>query len=289
MTSPNLKSYIQQYTHFITDLEEIVDIIIEKQHVYFYDTSAISSHEKAYFHHNKTLFLDFIKDVPIVITDVIVREMRLLEDEDRRYLNYLLQFQTVLYVEEQQLYELLKIEFNSKQAKQKFLIACEHAFSCIQPLKESVRNARSSFANAENIIFDDYISFFVANHQKNHGEMSLLWTSCIINQLRCKLTVTFMGIDRDLFSYVESSYFLGKKKADNIYMISNETLLQSDYIQHQNEKIMYQLVEIYRNEKRKVIYYDKKQNILQLTRQSNKLSNDEIIAKIISNQIQIIY
>ncbi|WP_176524432.1 MULTISPECIES: hypothetical protein [Bacillus] len=114
--------------------------------------------------------MNYIKDAPILITDVIAKEMRLLEDVDQRYIKYLSRFQTVLYVEEQQLYELLKVEFTSKQAKQRFLIASDKAFSYIQPLRETVRNARESFLNAENIILDDYISFFISNNDKNHGK-----------------------------------------------------------------------------------------------------------------------
>ena len=289
MTSPELTNFIQLHTHFVTELEEIIDIILDRQNIYFYDTSAISIHEKAYFRHNETLFLNYIKDAPILITDVIAKEMRLLEDVDQRYIKYLSRFQTVLYVEEQQLYELLKVEFASKQAKQRFLIASDKAFSCIQPLQETVRNARESFLNAENIILDDYISFFISNNDKNHGEMSLLWASCVINQLCGKLTITFIGVDNDLFSYVEQCCLLGKNKDYNIYIMSNETLLQIDHTQHQDSQKLQELVEIYRNEHRKVLYFDRKDGIMHLVRQSNKLSNQEIIDKITYNQIQIVY
>ncbi|MGG0240643.1 hypothetical protein [Bacillus rhizoplanae] len=45
------------------------------------------------------------------------------------------------------------------------------------------------------------------NH-KNHGEMSLLWTVSILNQILSKETITFVGVDQDLYTYVEQCYFL---------------------------------------------------------------------------------
>lgn len=173
MSSSELKSFIQQQTNFITDLEEIMDSILEKGHVFLYDTSTISSHEKAFYQHKATLFLEHTKDIPILITDVIAKEMRFTEDLEGRYLAYLSKFDTVLYVEERDLYELLKVE---AQTKQKFLLAGERAFSCIQPLRESIRKAKNTFQIAEKIVFDDYEAFFVNCNHKNHGEMSLLWT-----------------------------------------------------------------------------------------------------------------
>ncbi|WP_176524431.1 MULTISPECIES: hypothetical protein [Bacillus] len=58
MTSPELTNFIQLHTYFVTELEEIIDIILERQNIYFYDTSSISIHEKAYFQHNETLFFE---------------------------------------------------------------------------------------------------------------------------------------------------------------------------------------------------------------------------------------
>lgn len=289
MTSSELHKFVQQHTHFITDLEEIIDIILESQHIYVYDTSAISSHEKAFYRHGDLLFHEQVKNTPILITDVIAKEMRLIEDIEGRYMSYLSQFRTILYVQEQSLLDLLKVEYDNQNAKQNFLIACEKAFSCIQPLRDSVRKARGSFSIAENIIFDDYESFFAHHHYKNHGEMSLVWTTCIINQIRGKQTITFMGIDQDLFLYVEQCYFTGKNKANNIYIMSNEALLQSNYIQHQSTENLTKCVDIYRNADRRVTYHERNSGILQLTRQCGKFTNDDFINKVCSNEIQIIY
>ncbi|MGG2092102.1 hypothetical protein AB1283_05145 [Bacillus sp. S13(2024)] len=258
MTSPELKSLIQQQTHFITDLEEIMDSILEKGHVFLYDTSTISYHKKAFYQHKATLFLEHAKDIPILITDVIAKEMRLTEDLEGLYLAYLSKFDTVLYVEERDLYELLKVEYTAAQAKQKFLIASEKAFSCIQPLRESIRKARNTFQIAEKIVFDDYEAFFVNCNHKNHGEMSL---ACILNQILSKQTITFVGIDQDLYTYVEQC------DVDTLAI----------------------LVRIYRNEERKVIYHNRKSGILHLIRQTEKITNAHFIEKIISNRIQVIY
>ncbi|MFD3448975.1 hypothetical protein ACFDTO_30875 [Microbacteriaceae bacterium 4G12] len=295
MTSPDLKSFIQQHTHFITDLEEIIDNILEKGHVFLYDTSAISSHEKAFYHHKATLFLEHVKDVPILITDVIAKEMRLTEDVEGRYLAYLSMFKTVLYAEERDLYTLLKVEYGASQAKQRFLIASEKSFSCIQPLRESIRKARNTFQIAEKIIFDDYETFFANCNHKNHGEMSLLWTACILNQILSKQMITFVGVDQDLYTYVEQCYFLignGKRGTNTshvIYMMSNEVLLQSYYVQQGDTEKFIELVPIYRDEHRKVMYHHRNSGILHLVRQTEKVTNAEFIEKITSDQIQMIY
>lgn len=295
MTSSELKRFIQQQTHFITDLEEIMDSILEKGHVFLYDTSTISSHEKAFYQHKATLFLEHAKDIPILITDVIAKEMRLTEDLEGRYLAYLSKFDTVLYVEERDLYELLKVEYAAAQAKQKFLIASEKAFSCIQPLRESIRKARNTFQIAEKIVFDDYEAFFVNCNHKNHGEMSLLWTACVLNQILSKQTITFVGVDQDLYTYVEQCYFLvgNKQSVTNnshmTYIISNDVLLQSYYVQQGHVDTLAILVQIYRNEQRKVIYHNRKSGIVHLVRQTEKIMNTDFVEKVISNRIQVIY
>ncbi|EOV9527178.1 MULTISPECIES: hypothetical protein [Bacillus cereus group] len=289
MTSPTLKSFIQQHTHFITDLETIIDTIIEKQHVYLYDTSAISIHEKAYFRYDERLFLKKVQDTPVLITDVIAKEMRLIEDVEQRYMKYLQHFKTILYVEEQQLYDLLKVDFDVTGAKREFLGASEQAFTCIQPLRDTVRKARRSFQHAENIILDDYISFFVNKNDKNRGEISLLWTACVLNRLPGTFSITFIGIDHDLFSYVEQACLLGRNKDYNVYIMSNETLLQIDYGQHQNITKLQKLTDIYRNEDRKIMYFNRNEDIMHLIRQKSKLSNQDFIKKITCNQIQVVY
>ena len=96
-----------------------------------------------------------------------------------------------------------------------------------------------------------------------------------------------MSIDNGLFLYVEQCCLLGENKDYNVYIMSNETLLQIDYTQHLDGEKLHRLVEIYRNEQRKVMYFNQKD--MHLVRQSSKLSNQEIIDKITYNPIQIVY
>lgn len=68
-----------------------------------------------------------------------------------------------------------------------------------------------------------------------------------------------------------------------------DVLLQSYYVQQGDVDTLGILVQIYRNEERKVIYHNRKSGILHLVRQTEKIVNTDFIEKIISNRIQIIY
>ncbi|MFD0771816.1 hypothetical protein ACFQZ1_24100 [Bacillus sp. CGMCC 1.60114] len=48
-------------------------------------------------------------------------------------------------------------------------------------------------------------------------------------------------------------------------------------------------MQVYRNEKRKVIYHNRKSGILHLVRQTEKIVNKEFVEKTIANRIQVIY
>ena len=249
MTASTLDQFIRTETSFITDIEEIVDVLYEMKQVYLYDTSGISSHELAYKNYQDLHFLTYTQNIPILITDTIVKEMSLVKDQERRYLNYLSRFSKVLYLKEENLIDLLKVDYELNAARSKFIIASERAFTSIQFLKDRVKETKQYFSKSDQLIFSVYDSFFLENEDANRGELSLLWVSTIIDQLPGRTQVTFVGIDHDLYDFVERSYFSTTKASpfsNDIYFLSNDTLLYSSYSSNSNQQNFTQLISIYR-------------------------------------------
>jgi hypothetical protein len=287
-----LDQLIQTETSFVTDIEEIVDILYETKQVYLYDTSAVSSHELAYKNHHDLTFHTYTQGLPILMTDTIAKEMRLVEDKDFRYLTYLSQFSKVLYIKEENLIDLLKVDYELTAARSKFLIASERAFSSIQWLKERVKNAKQHFLKSEQMIFSAYHSFFSENEDANRGELSLLWVSTVIEQLPGKTNVTFVGLDHDLYDFVERSYFSTTKASafsNDLTFLSNDTLLQSLYRNNLDQEALAQLIPVYRKPDRKTRYLRKINKILNLNQQKDKMSNEEFLQLLIRDEIEIIY
>lgn len=298
MSANSLQLLIEKETTFVTDFEEIVDYIIDAGHVFLYDTSTVSSHELAFNNFNDLFFPEFASGVPILLTETIAKELCLTEDIEKRYLNYLTNFSKVLYIREEDLMVLLKVEFQTDNARKHYLIGTEIAFSTIQSLKEAVKEARRNFARAENIIYDKYVNFFNGKSGENQGELSLIWAASIIKQLPAPIDVTFISIDNDIYDYVERSFFhfghnIGgsnkNKLAKNIYIASNDTMLQSFYNTRLDADQMATLISWYRYPDRKVIYQEKNKGLLNWTRQKEKISNPDFKEKVVNDQIQIIY
>lgn len=291
MKGLTLDEFIQSETSFITDIEEIVDVLYEMQKVYFYDNSALSSHELAYNKHQNLLFFTYSENAPILITDSITNEMRILEDQEYRYLAYLSNFRKVLYVKEENLLDLLKVDYELTAARRKFLIASEKAFLSIQWLKERVKKSKQSFSRAEEIILSSYQSFFLENNNENRGEISLIWVSTIVEQLPGNIKVNFVGIDHDLYDFVERSYFSNKVSpfSNQIYILSNDTLLQSYYRNDSDIKILSSLIPIHRMPNRKTRYHQKVNKILNLNQQKDKISNINFQQLLIDEEIEVIY
>lgn len=288
----NLDELIRTQTSFVTEIEEIVDVLYTEKQVYLYDTSAISSHEIGQKRNQDLTFFNYTEGAPILLTDTIAKEMRLLEDQDFRYLTYLSNFRKVLYVKEENLFDLLKVDYELTDARKKFIIASERAFSNVLVLKERVREARKSFSRVEQIILSTYQSFFLESRDDNRGEYSLLWVATIIEQLPGKQSVTFTGIDQDLYKIVENSYFSTTKVShfsSHITFLSNDTLLQSLYRKNFDKESLTKLVPIYRKPDRKIFYHYKISNILNLQRQNSKISNEEFIRLLIHDEIEVIY
>ena len=288
-----LDEFINTATNFITDIEKIVDTISEANQVYLYDTSSISSHELAFYNYQDLSFLRYAEGSPIILTDTIVNETRMIEDTENRYLTYFSNFKTILYIKEADLLKLLKIDFETIEAKKKYLIASEKAFSSIQFLKDAVKNTRKQFTqNIDEILYTTYHSFFNAAHNANRGEISLVWLSTIIEHLPGNTRVSFMGIDSDLKDFVERCYMSNQKHshfAKEITLCSNETLLQSLYKMDRNPQQLQQLIHIYRSPDRKTYYYKKIKNILTLIPQTEKITNEDFFKALIQEDIEIIY
>ncbi|TRM10673.1 hypothetical protein FH966_02470 [Lentibacillus cibarius] len=291
MSDLALDQFIQSETSFITDTEEIVDILYEMETVYFYDNSALSPHEMAYNKHHDLLFYNYSENAPILITDTIANEMRIMEDHAYRYLSYLSNFRKVLYVKEENLIDLLKVDYEITAARRKFLIASEKAFMSIQWLKERVKESKRSFSTAEKVILCSYQSFFSENNNENRGELSLIWVSAILEQLPGNIKVNFVGIDHDLYDFVERSYFTEKVNtfSNQIYILSNDTLLQSYYRNTTAYKALASLVPIHRFPNRKTRFHRKINKVLNLNQQKKKLTNEDFQRFLVDEEIEIIY
>jgi len=286
-----LDQFIQTETSFITDIEEIVDSLYEAKEVYLYDTSSISLHELGLHNHQDLTFHKYTGGAPLLLTDTIAKEMRLMEDQEFRYLTYLSNFKKILYLEEKNLIDLLKVDYELTSARSKFLIASERAFDSIQWLKERVRDAKQHFSKVEQMIFSSYHSFFSENEDANRGELSLLWVSTIIEQLPGFTNVTFVGMDHDFYDFVERSYFSTKVSpfSNAITFLSNDTLLQSYYRNYSDQKDLDKLIPIYRKPDRKTRYHRKVNKVLNLNQQKEKISNEEFLQLLINDEIEIIY
>ncbi|WP_106496153.1 hypothetical protein [Lentibacillus sp. Marseille-P4043] len=288
----SLDQFIQTETSFITDVEEIVDILYDMGQVFLYDTSAIYSHELTFHHHNDLTFHKYTQGFPILLTDTVAKEMRIVEDQDYRYLDYLSNFDKVLYVKEENLIDLLKLDYELGATRSKFLIASDRAFTSIQLLKEQVKVAKQHFSKSEQMIFSAFDSFFLENGNTNRGELSLLWVSTIIEQLPGKTTVTFVGMDHGLYDFVDRSYFTTRKTSpfsNVITFLSNDTLLQSCYRNNPNQEALAKLIPIYRSPDRKTCYFRKVNKVLNLNQQKEKIGNKEFEQLVANDEIEIIY
>ncbi|GGN60040.1 hypothetical protein [Oceanobacillus indicireducens] len=290
--SETLDEYIQTKTSFITDIEEVVDILYDMGSVFLYDTSAISSHELVFQQINDLTFHKYTQGFPILLTDTIAKEMRLVEDVEHRYLTYLSHFDKVLYIKEENLIDLLKTDYELGSARSKFLIASERAFRSIQRLKEQVKAAKQRFSQSEKIIYQAFDSFFQESTNANRGELSLLWVAAIIEQLPGKTTVSFVGMDHDLYDFVERSYFSTTNFSpfsNDIVLLSNDTLLQSCYRINVDKEALAKLIPIFRKPDRKTRYFRKINKVLNLNQQKEKMDNREFEQLVINDEIEILY
>ncbi|MFC7063140.1 hypothetical protein [Halobacillus seohaensis] len=219
--------------------------------------------------------------------------MRVVEDQENRYLNYLSQFSKVLYIKEESLIDLLKVDYELDAARSKFIIASERALSSLQYLKEQVKESRQHFSKVDQLIFSAYDSFFTEKMDANRGELSLLWASAIIEQLPGNSKVTFVGMDHDLYDFVERSYFSITKASpfsNDRYFFSNDALLYGTYRSDSNQEDFAQLISIYREPDRKSRYFKKVNKFLNINQQiKEKISNSDFQYMVTYDEIEIVY
>lgn len=289
--SENISQFIWEQTTFTTEVQEIVDAIYEAKQVFLYDTSAISSHELIFHRHQDLPFSQHIQGSPILITDTIARELRLADDIERRYLDYFSAFPRILYIEEEKLLDMLKVEYEVKKSKSKYLIASERSFASIQHLREQVREAKQHFSTAEHRVLSDYQSFFAEHRNANKGELSLLWTAAMIEQLPFKTNVCFVGLDHDLYDLVDRSYSSGKNSpfASDITFLSNDALLQSMYRKSKDQTALSQLMPHLRNENRKVRYFSRMNGLISHRMEKTTIENGEFLKLLIEEGIEVVY
>lgn len=281
---------------FITDLEEISDTIASSSQLFLYDTAAISNHESVY---NKAQEL-IIKKIQgengaILITETILKEMFLSVSPDR-YLAYLSNFSPVLYLSENNFYDFVKVDYENEAATAKFLLGSLVAFQPIQTLIEYVEQVKKeNFRRAPSKVLDQFNSFFGSVSNKNKGELSLLWISSLLEKTHPNIPIHFLGIDSDLYSYVNRCYLsnsydpIKANKKRELSISSNETLIQGIYHSYRDEQNIKYLTNLYRNEERNVLFKKITNGILVHGIKNNKFTNNEFIDSITTNNVQIIY
>lgn len=295
MIEQNLDQLIKQSSHFITDLEEIVDIILAADQVFLYDTGSIASHERIYHSQEKNLLSYFKKDQdPIILTDTIARELKLTE----RNLSYLSQFTNVLYLHEKDFLNLIKIEIESRQATGKYVNASIGAFSDLIPLKQAIQELEHDpNSKMEYDVYEQFKMFFERIGNKNKGEISLLWCSLIIGIFSPKTPINFVSRDSDLYTFVSRCYMADPYVVTNkpkrfISLSSNETLLQSLYaLQTLSDEEFWEYLTLYRDEpKRGIIYFEIRNGLkIQSRVQKHSFSNAELRDGLIHKNIEIVY
>jgi hypothetical protein len=294
--SNELEDFIQTSGVFITDLDEITTTLLQATHVFLYDTAAISNHENVFFHHNENFLKHFIPPHPILLTDVIAKEMAI--GDKNRYSNYLSQFNKVLLIREVDFPKLLTDFYHPNELKGKFLLASEKAYADIQTIKHEIGEIRKHrFNSAESSVMDVIDSFFYAHEQKNRGELSLLWLSSVLEFLAPNLHLHFIGIDNDLYTYVHRCHLRApleySKKARDIRISSNDTFLQG--IHTMNLAVpspnldFNKYLDLYRNPDRNIHYFEKQNGIKSHTMKKSKFDNTILKNAICTNTIEIIY
>jgi len=89
---------------FITEFDEIKKIIMNSEKVYLYDRVLISHNEQTYFKTEELMVRDFIGDDVVILIEAVYKEMLAANKSEtglsQRYVDYLSQFKTVIYIDE---------------------------------------------------------------------------------------------------------------------------------------------------------------------------------------------
>lgn len=276
---------------FISELDQIKAIFKQTDTIYLYDTVLISQHEKVYHETGQTLLSMFVGDAPIVVMEAVYNELLLAnKSEDglsERYLAYLAQFQQVIYLSEEHLFELLRYKFSKGMLP-----------NMVKILKTVFKTRPTLTAKLEGTTFDSNETLLSIIHNdfedgKDFGEYSLLWSAFVIQEIYANINCHFIGADNDLFglyrsSYVQNNWPLSKKPIRKAWISSTETILAAALLEQADETI----VHTYRNSHvagRKLIYQEYFNGILSPQYQTKTFTNDKFIEEVKHKHVFIVY
>lgn len=276
---------------FITEFNAILEVLDQAEHIFLYDTVAISKHELIYTKHNQMILKQLIQNHPILLTRTIYNELQMNEPITfKRYMDYFANFKMILIIEEIDFFALLHTEFVTAHALSKFQECSQKAFQTIQPLASEINQLQKSY-HPNQIV--DKVNFYF-NNGKNKGEYSLLWISIILNKIYPNTKITFIGLDRDLYYIVDFCFFrhvdlrseLSQSTA--IEIVSTDSLLQG--IIRSNQQDLDYLIKICRNdEQRKVLFKEIIGGITSNHIKERAITNTDFKVNIENKKLDIIY
>ena len=280
---------------FVTNIEEILEILDDAKRVLLYDTVAISSHKLAYRRSRSLLLPYFQKPGDVVIMTRTIQKELEEGDETGEYRSYLQNFAPILVVKEADFIKILEEDYHPMQAKNKLKDACSEAFSTIQPLQKAIQELDRN--RLEVRALDLYDSIFASNNDVNKGEYSLLWLSLVLRKrLANELNIRFIGMDSDLFVIVERCYFTPEKILDvsgrhgEVDIVSTETLLQGVYRLNGSEKELTNLTHAFRHDQHRRIWV-REINVGIPSRMPIRkaMINGEFVDLVTKKQIEVVY
>lgn len=280
---------------FVTNIEEILEILDDAKRVLLYDTVAISSHKLAYRRSRSLLLPYFQKPGDVVIMTRTIQKELEEGDETGEYRSYLQNFAPILVVKEADFIKILEEDYHPMQAKNKLKDACSEAFSTIQPLQKAIQELDRN--RLEVRALDLYDSIFASNNDVNKGEYSLLWLSLVLRKrLANELNIRFIGMDSDLFVIVERCYFTPEKILDvsgrhgEVDIVSTETLLQGVYRLNGSEEELTNLTHAFRHDQHRRIWV-REINVGIPSRMPIRkaMINGEFVDLVTKKQIEVVY
>ena len=280
---------------FVTDMDEILDILDDAKRVLLYDTVAVSSHKLSYLRSGRLLLPFFGREGDVVLITETVRKELEEGDGSGEYRQYLQHFAPVLVVRESELIQILEQDYHPQHARKKLKEACLDAFSTIQPLHKGVQELE--LPRFEVRALDQFDSLFASHNNANKGEYSLLWLSAVLRKRPIHdLEIRFLGMDQDLFAIVERCYFTPEKMLDaahahaRIDIVSTETMLQGVYRLNGSAVQLIDFTEAFRlDQQRRVWVRENDGGILARLPVRKTMINEEFSHDVIHHQIEVVY
>ncbi|MCD1261164.1 hypothetical protein B5M42_020385 [Paenibacillus athensensis] len=265
-----------------------MDILDASPRAFLYDTVAKSRHELAFFRHGYRMPQAFTGDDVIIVSQTILDELKFNEDTGR-YREFLRQFPRIIVIDERSIIRYFYELYTPKQRAQNHYKNCTiRSFQTIQDLAHSLRQTEPG--DIEKKAFDLYLTYFAEG--KNKGEYSLLWLSVMLREIFPNLSITFIGLDRDLYHLVDNTYFryhdLGSeiRSRHNVQILSDDSMLQA--LLRRGEPID-ALVDAYRDENRKVLYKEISHGITASTITESSFNNSLFLNELKQGRIEVIY